>query len=177
MKSTLSSMWLVLLPCIWSSSTGCPRTIAREGRPPSSFQLVVPAYERALASGFRIPLIREFNDVFDSARNSIAGYGTSRPKWSAQALLFGRYVVVLQMPLRLNGSRTTVTGSGDARFWVREIQEVSEDGAILYTPHQMDFGVKDWRKIIQSGGDFSVIGYSMIKKQPVRGLENCWWSA
>jgi len=52
---------------------------------------------------------------------------------------------------------------------------LGSSGAIIpsYNPAgERHFGSADWRRIVESGGEFSAIGYTMITNKPVAGFKD-----
>lgn len=90
--------------------------------------------------------------------------------WSSKALIHGRYVLDMRLPVKDDGEGKMVQALGDITFMILEVSEVSGRN-IRYSGHQLRFGIRQWEKLVESGFDFSAIGYEMLTNSPVAGLD------
>ena len=103
-------------------------------------------YDDAVASGrTSIPQVQEFESLFKDPRHGITHYtgvyGT--PTWESKAGVFGRYIVVMQVPVRIGAFGADVTPAGEPEFHMVEVAQISEKQGgqteITYTGNQRRF--------------------------------------
>lgn len=120
------------------------------------------------------PYLSDFVKLFPQAevnyRNFSGGFG-----FDVEVDLFERYEFQMQLPANFDSSGRSVADYGEPRFYLREVNHVEErknrTGVTSYNPlGERKFGSAEWRRIVESGGDFGVIGYSMISNRPVAGF-------
>ena len=139
------------------------------------------SYSRAVDSGkSAIPYARQFDRAFPGSSHSI-GYFTGthgNPTWRSSALVHGRYEIRMQVPVRLNTLRNGVSSYGEPRFWLWEVAELSSTpggrDVTTYGPTQIQFGLPEWQRLVESGGDLSRLGIQIDTDRPVRGLAEQW---
>ena len=86
--------------------------------------------------------------------------------------LYGRYVIQGRVPLTVDTKTLAVVSGGSPIIYVREIDRIipsTEEigGSAMFTTNQAQLGAAEWRKLIDSHGDFSVVGYTMITNMPL----------
>lgn len=113
--------------------------------------------------------IADFEREFSITHHSLLYRGSNSATWNAKALLHDRYVLNLRVPVKEGDNGIMVQAPGELEIWVREIEKVTSTN-IKYTPHQRKITEEDWSVLVQSGMDFSKIGYEMIVDQPVLNL-------
>jgi len=91
--------------------------------------------------------------------------------------LHERYELLMQLPVRFDSSNRSVIGYGEPQFYLREVERVQlqkgRTGLTSYNPiAERKFGSAEWKKTVESGGDFGAIGYRMITNQPVAGFKD-----
>ena len=117
------------------------------------------------------PLVVEFVRLFPAAEVNYRYFtSTGEPGFDVGVDLHERYELTMQLPVRFDPKGHTVVGYGEPRFYL--VEAASQKGrATSYNPAGgRDFGPADWQKIVESGGDFAAIGYTMITNQPVAGF-------
>ena len=117
-------------------------------------------------------LVRLFPQAEVNYRNFSGAFG-----FDVAVDLFERYEFQMQLPARFDSSHQSVTGYGEPRFHLREVDRVetrkNRTGVTWYKPAgERTFGSPEWRRIVEGGGDFGVIGYSMITNRPVAGFKD-----
>ena len=122
-----------------------------------------------------IKAVREFESLFPDSYHFISYYKGEKgtPAWNSKIGLHGRYVLTVQFPIEFDETRLHPSKSGAAQFHLLELDEINENGT-SYTSHQLRFGAAEWDKLMKSGGNFEVIGYPMIKDEPLSGFEGAW---
>jgi hypothetical protein len=86
--------------------------------------------------------------------------------------LYQHYELGLQLPVRFDFARSNVIGYAEPRFHLYEIARQEGRGRSYNPAGGLDFGSAEWKKIVESGGDFGAIGYVMKTNQPVKGFED-----
>jgi hypothetical protein len=97
---------------------------------------------------------------------------THEPGFDVGVDLHERYEFTMQLPVRFDPEGHVVVGYGEPKFYLVEV--ASQKGReTSYNPAgARHFGSADWRKIVESGGDFLAIGYTMITNQPAAGFRD-----
>ena len=128
-----------------------------------------------------IPEVKQFAALFRGADHFISRYSGSHGPivWNSQVGLHGRYIVSLTFPIEFDATRTHPRRTGPATFFLREVSEVRTraDGTVAevsYTTRQLKFGIEEWERVIKSGGDWSVLGFQVIKDKPIEHFEKAW---
>lgn len=89
--------------------------------------------------------------------------------------LFDRYEFTMQLPVVFDASRSKVIGYGEPRFTLMEAASVKRNKSgiaetTLNPAGERRFGSSEWQKIVNAGGDFAAIGYTMLTNRPVPGF-------
>ncbi len=122
------------------------------------------------------PYLSEVVRLFPSAEVNYRYFsGTDEPGFNVGVDLYERYVFGMQLPVQLDPKRRGVIGYGEPTFVIQEVASVTRgpSGAARTTlnpSRERRFGPSEWRTILEHGGDFSAIGYTMITNQPVPGF-------
>jgi hypothetical protein len=164
---------IFLLMAILVMNTGCEWLLREKA------QRLKAGYDQALASGKRdIEIIKAFYDMFPSAESYISYYTSevSDSIWNSNIALYNRYVLSMRVPIEMNADRIRIVKSGDPRFVLVEVESISPvNGYVTYnTDFQKNFGIIEWKKVVESKGDFSVIGVHLIKDKPVANFTDFW---
>jgi hypothetical protein len=137
-------------------------------------------YDGAVASGrTSIPQVREFESLFKDPRHGImyytGVYGT--PTWESKAGVFGRYIVVMQLPVRVSALGADVTPAGEPDFHMVEVAQITEKQGgqteITYTGNQRRFDKQLWKRVVESR-DLSLIGIDETRQGEVPGFAGHW---
>jgi hypothetical protein len=160
--------WIPTLFVLASAAAGCG-TSGRDD------------YARTVASAIGTePNVRSFDALFPNGEHFISYFTglAGQPLWNSKAGLYGRYVLTMQFDVALDRKAGTLTASGQPEFHLVEVESITAlpDGRaeIRYGPTQEQFGPVEWRKLVESGGDLSVLGIDVKKEQPVAGFEAHW---
>jgi hypothetical protein len=109
----------------------------------------------------------QMNQLFGHCRNYItyAG-GASTSEWNAVAFFGGRYQLTMQVPVDIE-SRTKGHATGEPRFYLNEVSavDISSGRVMASFSRSITFGPAEWNRVLESGGDFSTIGF-IVKTGP-----------
>lgn len=130
----------------------------------------------ALANGRReIDIVKKFEGLFPDSRHFISYYSGTKgdPRWNSKIGLHGRYILTLQFDIQFDPTRTHPERSSEPIYYLVEIDRIESDGH-SYTDRQIRFDHAEWQHLLESGGDFGVIGYPMEHSRPLEGFEATW---
>jgi len=138
-------------------------------------------YKKALENGLRtIPAVHDFQEIFPKTLNSYTYWtGELGPTTlNSSTALYNRYELTLQVKASLDKTRTKVIGYGEPEFFLLELGDITfrPDGTTSISPGDLQkrFGPKEWNKLYEAGGDFSVLGIELVKDKPVPNFEEYW---
>lgn len=86
--------------------------------------------------------------------------------------LFDRYEFTMQLPVILDPSGSKVIDYGEPQFYLNEATNVVKRTTWYDPKGGRTFGSGEWKKIVESGGDFAAIGYTMMTNRPVQCFRN-----
>jgi hypothetical protein len=126
--------------------------------------------------------VREFVALCPQAQHVITHYsGTKGPTyWTSKAGIHGRYVLSVSFPIDFaDAGRIKPTRTGEPVFRLVEMSEirVGTDGSLEgsgFTKTQLTFGPEGWRRLVEAGGDLSVLGIKVVTDQPLEHFEMAW---
>jgi len=131
-------------------------------------------YDLALAHGREsVPVVKEFNRLFTQASNWISYYTGEygNPEWNSKVGLHDRYILTMQFKIEFDDTRTRIINFEEPRFDLVEVETISyqPDGTykITYGTQQVRFDITEWKRLVESNGDFSGIGAALEKDKPV----------
>ena len=122
-------------------------------------------------------VIKQFELLFPDGIHHVSRLYDKYPFWSSRIDLYSRYQFSLNMNLELDDSGHRVELFNEPEFYIEEIKHVTfydgkPDGGCTYTDNQLRFGLDRWKDLVQAEGDFSVLGYEIVKDNPVRGFDD-----
>ncbi len=94
--------------------------------------------------------------------------------------LYGRYVLELQIKVTLDSTRAKITDYKEPKFFLVEYAQVFKlaDGsgrwASITGPTHAQFGNEAWSKIVEKGGDLSVLNVPIKKDDPIPDFDHVW---
>jgi hypothetical protein len=119
------------------------------------------------------PCLQDFLRLFPEAEVNYSYWGgSSEPGYVAEVDLHGRYEFELRLPVRFDSSRRSIIGCGEPTFCLRELAMQAGRERSYNQASDRQFGTAEWRKIVESGGNFQAIGYSMVTDQPAPGYRD-----
>jgi hypothetical protein len=85
----------------------------------------------------------------------------------------------MQMPITLGGiTRDRITAYGTPTFCLREVKSITGGPGgqmfIDYTDVNMTFGLTEWNKVVESGGNLSVLGVQIKTFPKIPGFDQHW---
>jgi hypothetical protein len=118
-----------------------------------------------------VAFAREFDQLFSGGHTS-ASEGRLGWDYDFEVGLYGRYVIQGRVPLTVDTNTLAVVSAGSPIIYVREIDRIIPSagdvgGQATFTTNCAQFGTAEWRKLIDSHGDFSVVGYPMATNTPL----------
>ena len=141
-------------------------------------------YELAVQSGRRsIQAAREIDALYPGAKHFITYYSGAmgKPSWNSEIGLHGRYILTMQCQIELNPSRQEIIDSSDYKFHLVEVKSVqgsSEKGySVSYGNTQLSFGLSEWSRLVDTGGDLTALGVEIDTDTPVELFDEIWESS
>jgi hypothetical protein len=122
------------------------------------------------------PSARRFNELFPDSRHFIS-YVTGHygpPTWNSATKLYGRYKLQMSASLQIDRQQLTATFSSPPTFHLTEVASISRlpDGRDYVTyGGSWELSAEEWQRLVQAKGDFSVLGLSLIRDDPVPGFQ------
>ncbi len=189
--------WACAIP-VWAAETNPPDLL---GDPtlfynlsrtnPATLQALVEAqtrkYGQTVINGRRtIPYAQQFSELFTNRQEFISYYtGAFGPQtWNSKAGLYGRYVLSMQMRIRMDKTGTNIVNFEPPSFLLREITRIRNSpkdpgggGQLLLdgVPQSTRrFSAAEWEQLVKSRGDLSVLGFQVDTNHPVQGFELNW---
>jgi hypothetical protein len=129
-----------------------------------------------------IPAALEIEETFGpQVDHFITHYGirSARNIWNTEAFFGGRYMLTMQVDVRIDYSRRQVVPTDAPTFFLHEVISVdvlSDGQQHTRFGRSWEIGVDDWQVVYSNGGDFSRIGIVLDDtatpgfSQYVRGL-------
>jgi hypothetical protein len=135
-------------------------------------------YQRALAAGPKdLEVVGQFVRVFPKALNSISYLSgeAGQTKWRSVSGLYGRYVLVMEIPISVDATGGHAVGRGEAQFHLFEVASLQYNPAQRteeVTPGEVNltFGPDKWKSVVNSHGDLEVLGIRLRRDKPVAGF-------
>lgn len=140
-------------------------------------------YRKAVESGrLKIQPVQEMEAMFPAQVQNFIGHtpGTL-PRWNSEVLLYDRYILKMQVPIRVNGSFSEVIEmTEEPKFYLWEvvvIEEFSNGQLVSSFGDNRTLGLNEWNTLVAADGDFSAIGIELKKDQPVEHFKQEYTSA
>jgi hypothetical protein len=129
----------------------------------------------------------QFNQLYPNCVNFISYYSgqIGTPSWTSTAGLYQRYLLTMQVPIRLNAARTKVVAADNPKFYLDEFLSVTPgkvtvtfgaNGQISTSGRNRiaTFEAGQWSRLFKSRGDFGALGITLETNKPVQGFETSW---
>ena len=103
----------------------------------------------------------EMDKLFDDCRHYIVYTGRSSVStWNTTAFFGDRYEFTMQVPIEISSSAHGHT-IGDPEFYLHEVSVITDGGRGARFSRQFKFGASEWKKIYDTAGDFSSVGFTL----------------
>ncbi len=117
----------------------------------------------------------EFSATFPVSRRSVSycdgRYG--QPTWQSSTTLFGRYILTMQMPVRIGRFGMSVEPSGSPTWTLTEVTSVSGSPSgqtsIEYGDVR-DISADQWKLIVDANGKVEQVIHELNTTSPVAGI-------
>jgi len=122
------------------------------------------------------PYVSDFVRLFPGAEVNYRYFtSTDEPGFDVGVDLHERYEFRMQLPVRFDSERLKVIGYGEPKFVIWEAASVTRGpsgfaGTTLNPAGERHFGSAEWRTLVERGGDFAAIRYTMVTNRPVPGF-------
>jgi hypothetical protein len=135
-------------------------------------------YEKAIQLGRKdILAVRQVERLYGAGYHFITyydgRYGT--PEWNSQVGLFKRYILQVSVPITVDHSGTHVTPQKEPRFYVWEKTSIERGQSgtllVLFGDDHLEFGLKEWERVVEAKGDLRVLGLKMKEDQPLEHFD------
>jgi hypothetical protein len=141
----------------------------------------VKDYQKATKHAMNAKVVYEFREIFPTKMITLSSYRIPSVKQSlvVETSLYSKYEFRLGMDVEFDKSWVEVVRFGEPLFQLDVVLAVEqlEDGrfSVSYTEgSQRRFGEQEWKKLYEARGDFSVLGISLRKDQPVPLFDEYW---
>ena len=124
--------------------------------------------------------VKEFAAMYPGAKHFISHYSGTKgdPSWNSKAGAHGRYIIDMGFKIDFDPSRTKPKRSSPPVFHLREISRIEAKAGggfdTTYSKNQMEFGIEEWKRLRESGGDLSVLGIKAVTDQPLEHFDEVW---
>ncbi len=118
----------------------------------------------------------EFNRVFPNAVNGISYFTgvVGDPQWNSKASLYRRYVLKMQLNIKLDSTRTKIISTGPPILYLYEFTDITfrSNGTPKIQGRQLaTLSPDDWRRVFEAHGDFQALGITIETNKPVENFE------
>lgn len=136
-------------------------------------------YDKVVAEGVKVLVLPTQMEALFNATNVdhfITDFTTftNDTEWQSVAYVWGRYMISMSIPIVVDHTKCTIVRArGPADVVINEVVGVSlsEAGtAATKFEGQWRFSQKQWAKLVEKGGDWSVLQIPIITNKPVRGF-------
>ena len=126
------------------------------------------------------PFLREFEGLFSDAEHKIEsgkhlfpnGERRSVKIWYCKAWLYGRHAIGMSFPFETKEDGTiNLLAEPDFSFSSLAESGIDEEGLWFRLGESRSFKVRDWKRLVDAGGDFSVLGLTVTEGSPVEHFE------
>ena len=124
-----------------------------------------------------VPHVSEFARLFPESETGISYYSGhyGQRTWHATSILHGRYKLSMHIELELNRLATKVISWSDTECYLHDIASVTilDDERVRTEADDqyLRFSLDEWNLLVDSNGDFGVIGYEVVTNQPIPNVD------
>lgn len=129
----------------------------------------------------KIPFLKDFLTLYpDTVVQYLKISGADFPSLSVTTTLHDRYEFRMDIPVKYSDDHLKIVSYGEPQCLLMEVAAVStrDDGrggieleSTTGGDLQKHFGINEWEALVESKGDFSVLGFKMEKGKPVPNFE------
>ena len=129
----------------------------------------------------KIPFLKDFLALYpDTFVQYLKISGADFPSLSVTTTLHDRYEFRMDIPVKYSDDHFKIVSYGEPQCHLMEVASVStrddgrggiELGGTRSGDLQKHFGIKEWELLVESKGDFSVLGYGIEQGNPVTNFE------
>ena len=129
----------------------------------------------------QIPHMKDFLALYpDTVVQYLKISGADFPSLSVTTTLHDRYEFRMDIPVKYSDDHLKIVSYGEPQCHLMEVASVStrDDGAggialkgTTGGDLQKHFGINEWEALVESKGDFSVLGFKIEKGKPVPNFE------
>ena len=135
-----------------------------------------PEQETMVISGYTaIVEAREMDELFEHVWHRVSNYREpNNAQWQSESVIAGRYELSMAIPIRVDRETGDVFPIGRPSFTLAEIQEVTflSNGAPgVSFQSSTSFGPDQWRQLVATDGDLTILGLSVEYTEPVPGVD------
>jgi|GEM_PF-6093940 len=123
-----------------------------------------------------VPFLSEFLELYPNAIIRYLSFADADfPSFSVTTTLHSRYEFNMRVPVQYSEDSLKITGYGNPRCYLLEIESVTPRGDELGGTSggdlQQHFEEAGWNALVESKGDFSAIGYEVKVDKPVPNFD------
>jgi hypothetical protein len=124
-----------------------------------------------------LTVAKEIESLFGATNvdHFISKFGSKSAIWNSVTYFFGRYTLSLRVPISIDYDNCKVNGVTDAAaIQINETikVEISTSGIAGATEKgQWRLDENKWKRLVNSGGDWSVVGVAILTNSPVKGFD------
>lgn len=135
-------------------------------------------YKQTVRSGLAtLPWPKEMEALFGEGDHFITHYGFSPgPKeWNTEVYFGGRYRLTMQVDVEIDYKKHTIEKyTSPPKFYLWEIGPLTREKGEVFgakIANQWVFDEAKWRKLVEATGDWTAIGLSVKKDNPIPGFD------
>ncbi|HKX60523.1 MAG TPA: hypothetical protein VJS65_01745, partial [Verrucomicrobiae bacterium] len=131
----------------------------------------------AIATAMKHPASAEFRGLFplNAAMITTLDRKNTPPKFIFEGIVHGRYLITMVLPLTVDRSTLHVSAVATPSFILQEFVSIDFTGGGNESSYNSDaerrFDIKEWQRLVLSGGDLSVLGIKPITNAPLPEIE------
>jgi hypothetical protein len=137
------------------------------------------AEDAAMMAAMERPSSREFCALFPKCAAIVTTLDRTNttPKFILEGIAYGRYLVTMVIPLQVEHPSLRVTSFGTPSFILKEFKSFDWNGGngtrmSFISETNRRFGITEWERLVQSGGDFTVLGVTPVINSPLPDIDH-----
>lgn len=116
-----------------------------------------------------VELIRDFHAIYPQAISFIRHYPRDDSVWESTVFLYGRYELILRVPVGLSENKRSIVSVGDPLFQLVEyvhIESIEGGRLSLTSGDSWFFGLSEWKQLKQAEGRIERVFTNRAASQP-----------